>query len=148
MPEQSQSQKTYQRQVEETRFAICATKALGPPMRVFVTFSASRPRIISPIMSHKAVISLPRLPSQLLRSLPYQKLFICRLTSRCSSRSTYWRSSPPPPTLPRRPLQDATHRCSTDRRSMAVTPFLGHLPHALPSTRLSHRLPASLSPAS
>lgn len=88
------------------------------------------------VMSHKAIISLPRLPSQPIRSLPYRKSSICQLTSRCSSRSTYWRSSPLPPTLSRRPLQDATHRCSTDLHSMAATPSLGHRPHALPSTRL------------
>ena len=144
---QSQSHKSNQRQVEETRFVICATKELGPPMGGFVTFSGSRPRIISPLW--------PTRLSYCFQDYSVNRHALCtpkvnhrQSKSRCSSLSTYWRSLPPPPTLSLRPLQDVMHRSSTDLRSTAPTPFHGRLPHALPSTRPLHRLHRSLSPAS
>jgi len=89
----------------------------------------------------------PKTTQSIVTLFTHRKLITLQLTSRCSSLSTYWRSSPPPPALSRRPLLDVMHRCSTGRRSMAPTPFLGHLPLALPSTPRSHKLRPSLSPA-
>ena len=92
-----------------------------------------------------------RIASKTIKSIvtlfAHLKLTTSQLTSRCSSRSASWRSSPLPPTLSLRPLPDVKHQSSTDLRSMAATPFRGLPPHALPSTRPLHRLHPNLSPA-